>query len=87
MGRDTPQSIEVDTFQSGRISDADIGNRLRERLDLSPYAIAARFAMRERTGTTEQPGFFEALAVFGQIGRTELDLPWEQTDVTAELAR
>ncbi len=79
-GRAEPASVEVDTFGSGRLGDAQIGARLRDCLDLRPDAIEARFALRERASSSER-GFFEPLASFGHVGRNDLDLPWERSDL------
>lgn len=58
--------MEVDTFGSGRLGDAEIGARLRDCLDLRPDAIDVRFALRERAASSVN-GFFEPLASFGQV--------------------
>ncbi len=80
VGRSAPASVEVDTFGSGRLDDRKIGARLRECLDLRPEALEARFQLRERASASDG-GFFEPLATFGHVGRRDLDLPWERTDL------
>jgi S-adenosylmethionine synthetase len=85
IGSQTPVSVEVDTFQSGRIPDSEIGKRLRDRLGFTPAEIDRRFGMRS-TSVIAESGFFEHLAAFGQVGRLDMALPWERTEVASDLA-
>jgi S-adenosylmethionine synthetase len=86
IGRSDPASFEVDTFGSGRLGDAELRARLRDWLDLRSAAVIARFGSMA-SGNTTAPLEFAPLAVFGQVGRRDLDLPWEQTLGAAELKR
>ncbi len=85
IGSRSPVSVEVDTFHSGRLPDKEIGERLRACLGFSPGDIERRFMLRSDAWAPEQ-GFFEHLAAFGQVGRLDLELPWEQTDLADQLA-
>jgi S-adenosylmethionine synthetase len=74
VGHSQPASVEVDTFGSGSIPDAMLRARLREWLDLQPAAVIAAFG-----GSAASALPLQRLAVFGQVGRGDLDLPWERT--------
>jgi S-adenosylmethionine synthetase len=82
IGTAKPISVWVDTFDTGRIPDAEIAQRLQRLLDFRPAAIMRRFELRARASRADG-GFFRPLAVYGQVGRTDLDLPWEKLDVAA----
>jgi S-adenosylmethionine synthetase len=82
IGRGDPASVEVDTFGSGRIPDRVIRDRVREWLDLRPAAVVAAFGTAGADGGTLP---FRELAVFGHVGRTDVDVPWERTDRAADL--
>ena len=85
IGSHSPVSVEVDSFHSGRIPDAEIGERLRACLNFTPHAIDSRFGLRS-TSLFAESGFFEHLAAFGQVGRLDMELPWERTEVASDLA-
>lgn len=85
VGQARPVSVEVDTFGSGSLDDAVIGERLRRTLDLSPDAIEERFRLRALASGSAD-GFFEPLACYGQLGRMDLVLPWERTDLAQALS-
>jgi S-adenosylmethionine synthetase len=76
----------VNTFDSGTVPDEDIRARLLEAMDFRPGAIENRFWLRARAASAGGAGFFRRLAVYGQVGRTDLDVPWEQTDIAEDLA-
>ncbi len=81
IGQARPLSLSVDTFGTGRLADHLIGKRVAEALDFRPAAIAHRFALRTRPADAGERGFYRPLAVYGHFGRSDLDLPWEATDV------
>lgn len=85
IGRARPLSVAVNTFNSGHVSEDEIATRLDEVLDLRPMAIARRFALRDLPAKRGGVGFYRPLAVYGHVGRDDLDLPWENTDLAATL--
>lgn len=85
IGREEPLSLEVDSFGSGALPDEEIGARVRRVLDFRPAGIEARFELRRRAAESET-GFFQPLAVFGQVGREDLRVPWESLDSVDALA-
>lgn len=85
IGQARPLSIAVNTFNSGRVHEDEIAERLNAILDLRPAAIVRRFALRAQSAERGSQGFYRPLAVYGHFGRPELDLPWEQTDIADAL--
>jgi S-adenosylmethionine synthetase len=79
IGPSRPVSIQVDTFDTGRISDADIVALVKKSFDFRLAGIIKDFDLRNLPSKTKG-GFYRKLAVYGQVGRTDLDLPWEKTD-------
>ena len=59
---------------------------MREQFDFRPAVIAKRFDLwtlpRQRGGR-----FYRLLASGGQVGRPDLDLPWERPDMAEALKR
>ena len=83
IGVARPVSILVESFGTGRLSDADLTALVQEHFDLRPGAIIETFKLRELPG--QRGGrFYQDVAAYGHFGRTDLDLPWE--DVTAMAA-
>jgi S-adenosylmethionine synthetase len=85
IGVAEPISIWVNTFDTGTLSAEELKKRLLRAIDFRPGAIERRFALRTRAQEAGEAGFFRRLAVFGQVGRTDLDLPWERADLAAAL--
>jgi S-adenosylmethionine synthetase len=86
IGSARPISVWVNTFDTGAAPDEDIKDRLLRLIDFRPGAIENRFALRSRAARAGAPGLLRRLAVYGQVGRIDLDLPWERTDVAEALA-
>ncbi|MDJ0927093.1 MAG: methionine adenosyltransferase [Gammaproteobacteria bacterium] len=70
IGLARPVSVQVVTFGTGQVSPGKIRKRLLRYFDFRPAGILHNFGLRS----------FQPLAVYGQVGRTDLDLPWERTD-------
>jgi S-adenosylmethionine synthetase len=85
IGQAAPLSLSVNTFGTGCLPDDLIAKRLTAVLDFRPAAIAHRFGLRTRPAQAGERGFYRSLAVYGHFGRTDLDLPWEATDVSEAL--
>jgi S-adenosylmethionine synthetase len=84
IGVASPVSILVETFGTGIISDDQLFELIEEHFELRPEGILATFNLRnlpaERNGR-----FYQDVAAYGHFGRSDLDLPWEQTDKAATL--
>jgi S-adenosylmethionine synthetase len=79
IGVARPVSIMVDTFGTGKLSDEHLLELVKQHFELRPAGIIQTFKLRhlpaERGGR-----FYQDVAAYGHFGRTDLDLPWEQTD-------
>lgn len=84
IGQAAPVSVAVETFGNGNIDDRAIADRLGAVLDFRLGAIMARFNLR-RLPSVAQGGFYQKLAAYGHVGREDMDLPWERTEVAAAL--
>ncbi|MGH2535667.1 MAG: methionine adenosyltransferase [Thermomicrobiales bacterium] len=73
-----PVSLFCETFGTGRVADDVIERLIREYFDLRPAAIIDTLGLRRP--------IYRQTAAFGHFGRSDLDLPWEQTDKADALA-
>lgn len=85
IGQARPLSLSVETFGTGCRPDDAIAKRLAAVLDFRPLAISHRFGLRTRPAAAGERGFYRPLAAYGHFGRTDLDLPWEATEVAEAL--
>lgn len=74
IGVAKPVSILVNTYGTGKISDAEITEIVKSNFDLRPAAIIKNFDLRRP--------IYKQTAAYGHFGRNDLDLPWERTDKT-----
>jgi S-adenosylmethionine synthetase len=79
IGVARPVSILVETFGTGKVNDDQILELVEKHFELRPEGILATFNLRnlpkERNGR-----FYQDTAAYGHFGRSDLELPWEQTD-------
>jgi len=86
IGEEQPLAVTVETFGTGTVPDERIEQALHEVFDLRPVAVAETLGLR--TLPAHRGGeFYRALAAYGQIGRVDLDAPWEREDQTAAVRR
>ena len=85
IGVAEPISVFVDTFGTGKISDDEISDIVKENFELSPMAIIRQFDLRNLPAKNGGK-FYQRLASYGHMGRTDLIVPWENTD-KAELLK
>jgi S-adenosylmethionine synthetase len=78
IGVSHPLSVNVETFDTGRIPDEEISNLILAHFDLRPGAIIRDLGLRRP--------MYRQVAAYGHFGRDDLDLPWEKTD-KADLLR
>lgn len=79
IGVNKPTSIKVETFNTSKYSEKDIENVVTKLFDLSPRGI-------EKTLNLRKPNFkYRDLAAFGHIGRTDIDVTWEKTDMVNKI--
>jgi S-adenosylmethionine synthetase len=72
IGVAQPTSLAVETFGTGKISDAKIEELILKHFDMRPAAIIRDLDLRRP--------IFKQSAAYGHFGRTDIDLPWERTD-------
>lgn len=72
IGVAQPVSISVDTFGTGKVSEGSLVEAIRENFDLRPAGIIKMLDLRRP--------IYKQTAAYGHFGRTDIDLPWEQTD-------
>ena len=78
IGIAEPTSISVNTFDTGKISDAEIITLIRENFDLRPGGIIEMLDLLKP--------IYRPTATYGHFGRDEASFTWEKTD-KAELLR
>lgn len=83
-GRGEPGQCAPRTFGTGVMDDHEIGVRVREVFDFRVAAIVRDLQLRELPSRSTD-GFYQRQAVYGQMGRVDLDAPWEKTDKADEL--
>ncbi len=82
IGAAGPVSVRVRTFGSGEADDKEIAKYLTDGIDFRLGAIVRDLRLQKLAGQTKGK-FFQNLAVYGHMGRTDLKVPWEETDKTA----
>jgi S-adenosylmethionine synthetase len=75
IGVAEPVSVLVDTFETGAIDDARIGEIVRAHFKLTPKGIIETLDLRRP--------IYKQTAAFGHFGRTEAEFTWERTDKAA----
>ena len=85
IGVAEPISVFVDTFDTGKLSDDEISNIVSENFDLSPMAIIKQFDLRNLPAKNGGK-FYQNLAAYGHMGRTDINVPWEVTDKASKLS-
>jgi S-adenosylmethionine synthetase len=72
-----PLAVNVETFGTGAIPDERIAALVERHFDLRPGAIISALDL--------QRPIYGPTAAYGHFGRSDLDLPWERTDLAALL--
>ena len=79
IGVARPVSVHVDTKGTGVIPDEKIVALIDRHFDLRPAAIIKRFDLCRP--------IYKQTAAYGHLGRPDLDLPWERTDMVGVLVQ
>ena len=77
IGVARPVSVMIDTFGTGKVDESAISEAVSKLFDLRPAAIIQRFDLR-------RPIYCQT-AAYGHMGREDIDLPWEKTDMVEAL--
>jgi S-adenosylmethionine synthetase len=72
IGVADPTSISINTFGTGKISDNQIAELVREHFDLRPGGLIEMLDLKRP--------IYSATAAYGHFGREESDFTWERTD-------
>ena len=84
IGVARPVSVMLETFGTGKVNEDELLEIVNKLFELRPAGIIQTFNLRglpaERGGR-----FYQDFAAYGHFGRSDLDLPWEQTDKAALL--
>lgn len=79
IGYAAPVSVQVQTFGTGRISEASLKKRVEEAFDFRLGAVIRHFNLRHISAEHEH-GFYGRLPNHGHFANDLLDLPWEALD-------
>ena len=77
IGVAKPVSLMVNTFGTGKISDAEIEQLIAEHFDLRPKGIIYALDLLRP--------IYSKTAAYGHFGRDEPEFSWEATDKAAAL--
>ncbi|MDB9510742.1 methionine adenosyltransferase [Kamptonema animale CS-326] len=79
IGVARPVSMMIETFGTGTVDDDRLLEAVKKLFELRPAGIIQAFNLQKIAA--ERGGrFYQDVAAYGHLGRTDLDLPWEQTD-------
>ena len=79
IGIASPINVSAETFGTNHVPDETIGALIDRHFDLRPGAIIRDLDLRRP--------IYKQTAAYGHFGRTDIDLPWENTDKAAEIRR
>ena len=79
IGLADPVSVMVDTFGTGKVSDAALAAWVKEHVDMRPGVMIRRFGLRSP--------IYHTVSCYGHFGENARSLPWEQTDLSEELRK
>lgn len=77
IGVAEPVSVMIDTFGTGKYSDDAIAAAVQKVFDLRPAMIIKRLGLRKP--------IYKKLAAYGHMGREDLGVSWEKTDMADAL--
>ena len=78
IGVARPISVMIDTFGTGKVAENVIADAVMSLVDLRPAAIIERFGLRRP--------IYSPVAAYGHMGREDVNVPWESTDIADALA-
>ena len=77
IGVAEPVSVSAETFGTGIIDNESIARLIREHFDMRPAAIIKKLDLNKPQ--------YRQLAAYGHMGRTDLNVKWEETDMANKL--
>ncbi|MDD4111530.1 MAG: methionine adenosyltransferase [Herbinix sp.] len=77
IGVAEPTSVMIDTFGTGKLSDAELVSIIRKHFDLRPAGIIKMLDLRRP--------IYQKTASYGHFGRDDKDFTWERLDKVEDL--
>ena len=77
IGKSEAVAVNVDTFNTGKVSDEELARMVKQIFDFRPYAMVNELKMLDID--------FYSLAKYGHFGRDDLELPYERLDRIKEI--
>ncbi len=77
IGKASPVGLFVETFGTEQVDPDKISEAIRQVFDLRPAAIIRALDLKRP--------IYAQTAAYGHFGRTDVDLPWENTERAADL--
>jgi S-adenosylmethionine synthetase len=77
IGKASPVGLFVETFGTEQVDPQKISDAIRQVFDLRPAAIIRALDLKRP--------IYAQTAAYGHFGRTDVDLPWENTDRAGDL--
>ena len=79
IGVAKPVSVMIDTFGTAKVDEDKIAEFVNANVDLRPSAIIEKFGLRRP--------IYRQVAAYGHVGREDLDIPWEKTDLASKIKK
>lgn len=79
IGVAKPVSVLIDTFGTAKVAEEKIVEFVNANVDLRPSAIIKKFDLRRP--------IYRQIAAYGHVGREDLDIPWEKTDLADKIKK
>ncbi|UCE97330.1 MAG: methionine adenosyltransferase [Dehalococcoidia bacterium] len=79
IGVARPLSISVEAFGTAKVDTQLIKSLIKKHFDLRPEAIIEKLNLRRP--------IYKPTAAYGHFGRTDIELPWEKTDMADVLRK
>jgi S-adenosylmethionine synthetase len=84
IGVARPVSMMIETFGTGKVDEELLLELVKQHFELRPAGIIQAFKLRQLPAL-RGGRFYQDVAAYGHFGRSDLELPWEQTDKAAML--
>lgn len=84
IGVARPVSMMIDTFGTGKVEEELLLELVKQHFELRPAGIIQAFNLRQLPAL-RGGRFYQDVAAYGHFGRSDLELPWEQTNKAALL--
>ena len=79
IGLAEPVSVRIDTFNTNRVPEERIVEAVAKLTDLRPAAIIRKFGMTRP--------IYAQVSCYGHFGSIASEMPWEKTDIAAQLEK